>query len=132
MLSVSTYPKSYIDDCCRKTGGQIAAFNKLKGGAELKAFAPLFFNHMLLALDHYFNHRARGQEKKDGNPLNEVRMLANSIMENDAVLAADSTIKYDPGKAVLKLRVGDKIALDADAFQRISDAFFDDMKAKFS
>jgi hypothetical protein len=34
---------------------EIAAFSKLKGGAELEAFEPLFFSHMLLALDHYFN-----------------------------------------------------------------------------
>jgi hypothetical protein len=26
MLSVSKYPKSYVDDCRRKTDGQIAAF----------------------------------------------------------------------------------------------------------
>ena len=132
MLSVSKYPKPYIDECRRKVERQIAAFNKLKGSGDLKVFEALFFNHMILALDHYFNHRARGQEKKDGNPLNEVRMLANSIMEGDAVLRADSTIKYDPKRSVLKLKIGDRIALDAAAFQALSDAFFVDMKAKFS
>ena len=61
MLSVSRYPKAYIEDCRGKVDTQLAAFQKLKGGAELRAFEPLFFNHMVLALDRYFNHRARGQ-----------------------------------------------------------------------
>ncbi len=45
-------------------------------------------------------------EKKDGNPLNEVKMLSNSIMNNGSVMCADKTIKYDPAKAVLKCRSG--------------------------
>ena len=132
MLGVNKYPKAYIDGCRRKLADQVAAFGKLKSGSELKAFEPLFFNHMLLALDHYFMHRLRGQEGKDGNALNEVRMLASSIMENDAVLAASSTVKYDRSKAVLGLGIGDRIALDAKAFKTIADAFFAELTAKFS
>lgn len=132
MLSVSKYPKAYIDDCRGQVDRQMAAFRKLKRGGELDAFEPLFFRHMVLALDHYFNHRARVQEQKDGNPLNEVRMLANSIMQHDGVLTADSTIKYNPKKAVLKLAIGDRIALDTRGFQSLAEAFFADLRAKFA
>ncbi len=36
---------------------------------------------MILALGHYFVHRGRHTEGKDGNPLTEVRMLCDAIME---------------------------------------------------
>ena len=50
-------------------------------------------------------------EGKDGNPLNEVRMMGNSILQNHGVLSADKTIKYNPAKSILKLQVGAEIKL---------------------
>jgi hypothetical protein len=64
-------------------------------------------NNLTLVLDSYFVHRTRAIEGKDGNPLNEVRMLCNSILRSKGVLSADKTIKYEADTAVLKLRVGD-------------------------
>jgi hypothetical protein len=43
-------------------------------------------------------------EGKDGNPLNEVRVLCNSILENKSVLRANKTIKLKPDASVLKLK----------------------------
>lgn len=131
MLSVSRYPRTYVEACERKIDAQIAAFNALKGGAELKAFAPLFFNHMVLALDRYFNHRARGGEGKDGNALNEVRMLCQSLSEGDKV-KADSTIKYGAETAVLELAIGDKIVIDAEGFAALANAFFAELKKRYA
>ena len=37
-------------------------------------------------------------ELKDGNPLNEVRMLWTSMMQNDDVLLADKQIQVEPGE----------------------------------
>ena len=65
----------------------------------------------------------RKNEGKDGNALNEVRMITDSILENGGVLAANSTIKYTPETAVLGLAVGDEITVDADGFARLLDAF---------
>jgi hypothetical protein len=132
MLSVSKYPKACIDGCQRKIAAQVAAFRKLKGGAELAVFEPLVFNHLILALDRYFNHRARGQERKDGNALNEVRMLCTSIAEGEGELQKDSTIKYQADKAVLGLGIGEKIAIDASRFEALAAAFFEEMRRKFS
>ena len=60
--------------------------------SEIDAFERQLFNHMILALDHYFVHRSRTMEGKDGNPLNEVRMLCHAIMENEGRMSADKTI----------------------------------------
>jgi hypothetical protein len=38
---------------------------------------------MVLGLDHYFLHRVRKLEGKDGNPLNEVRVICDSLTDND-------------------------------------------------
>jgi hypothetical protein len=61
---------------------------------------------MVLILDTYFTHRSRTTEGKDGNPLNEVRVLCNSILENKRVLRADKSIKLKPETSVLKLPPG--------------------------
>jgi len=86
---------------------------------------------MVLALDSYFVHRARAIEKKDGNPLNEVRMLCNSMMNNNDILCADTTIKYNPAKSMLKHRVGDEIKLNEADFILLSSAFFAEIERKY-
>ena len=83
-------------------------------------------------MDACFVHRTRAREGKDGNPLNEVRMLCNSILRNAGVLGAGKTVKYEPETSVLKLRIGDEIALDEAQFQLLSDAFFAEIQHKFS
>jgi hypothetical protein len=77
------------------------------------------------------DNRTRAFEKKDGNPLNEVRMLCDSITDGHDTLQADSTITYDATKSVLKLEIGDEIRLSAESFQRLSTAFFADLREKF-
>jgi hypothetical protein len=86
---------------------------------------------MVLALDSYFVHRTRAIEKKDGNPLNEVRMLCNSMMNNNHMMCADKTIKFDPARSVLKYRVGDEIKLNEADFTLLSSAFFAEIERKY-
>ena len=70
---------------------------------------------MLLVLDGYFVHRLRGVEGKDGNALNEVRVLARSLMENGGTVTADPQITLDPAHSVLGLEVGAPDHPDAPA-----------------
>ena len=86
---------------------------------------------MILALDHFFLHRSRNMEGKDGNPLNEVRMLCNAIMENKDRMSADRTIRYKPDMSILKFRDGDEIRLNADDFARLSAAFLEEIEKKY-
>jgi hypothetical protein len=95
-------------------------------------FEPRFLNSMLLVLDQLFVHRARGKEGKDGNPLNEVRVLCRSILENDGVMVADTSIKLDPAASVLEHEVGDRIALTPSDVAHLSEAYFAEIERKFA
>jgi hypothetical protein len=77
-------------------------------------------------------HRTRAIEGKDGNPLNEVRMLCDSILHNHAVLCADKTIKYKPETSVLGFRIGDEIRLDETQFLLLFKSFFSELERKFT
>jgi hypothetical protein len=137
MLAAANYPREYIGDCRTRMEAQLAAYRALassagKNGSPVEAFEPLFFANLTLALDACFVHRTRAVEGKDGNPLNEVRMLCSSILGNHGILAADKTIKYKPETSVLKLEIGDEIRLDEERFGRLLEAFFSELEQKFT
>lgn len=139
MLAVTSYPEVYVQLTAAKVEEQLYAYAALadavKGNARaeaaLAAFAPGYFNTALLALDHHFMHRMRGAEGKDGNPLNEVRMLSEAIMEHDGVLKENKTIKYRADKAVAGIAVGETIALDAETFGRLARAYVAEIGTRF-
>ncbi|MDD5320091.1 MAG: hypothetical protein PHD43_05650 [Methylococcales bacterium] len=144
MLCVNNYTQKYIDECRSRVAAQVSAYQSLVATARnqavagrplldaaIEAFEPHFFNNMVLALECYFVHRARAIEKKDGNPLNEVRMLCNSMLNNHNRVCADKTIKFDPAKSVLKHRIGDEIKLNEADFIRLSSAFFTEIESKY-
>jgi hypothetical protein len=99
--------------------------------AAIRTFEPVFFNNLVLMLDSLFVHRSRMLELKDGNPLNEVRLICQSLLTNNAKLSADKTIKLNPDKSILKHRVGDEIRLAEADFVRLSQAFFAEIERKF-
>lgn len=136
MLSVNRYSEEYVDESRSRIELQISAYADLIDAAKgadsaIEAFEPLFFNHMLLALDHYFCHRSRTMEKKDGNPLNEVRVPCSSIMENDGTMVADKTIRLKPATSLLKYEPGDRIKLEEADFRLLSEAFFAEIESKY-
>jgi hypothetical protein len=135
MLAANKYPQAYVDECRSRVALQMSTYQALAKAGAARAIEPFehqFFNHMVLVLDYLFVHRTRALEKKDGNPLNEVRMICNSLLQNQGVLAADNAIKLDPSKSILGLHVGDEIRMNAADFQRLNDAFFDEIEAKFT
>jgi hypothetical protein len=134
VLCMTTYDQSYVNECRSKIGSQVSAYQALAStakGPALEAFEPVFFNNLMLALDSYFVHRSRTIESKDGNPLNEVRVLCTSLMSNDGVVAADKSIKLKPASSVLKHEIGDEIKLSEQDFVQMSDAFFAEIESKF-
>jgi hypothetical protein len=141
MLGRKDYTQEELDNATSAINKQVAAYKKLakavdatadpKAAAALEAFEPLFFNNMTLVLDRSFVHRIRPVTGKDGNPLNEVELLTESLMNNDGVFRGNTVIKYVPEESVLKLNIGDRIRLSAAQFERLAKAFLADIERKF-
>jgi len=115
----------------RRLADAIAATDDEKAKAALEAFETVYFNNMAIVLDRYFVHRLRVVAGKDGNPLNEVELLGESLMNNDGVFRGNNVIKYVPDEAVVNLQPGDSIKLTAAEFERLASAFLADLKGKF-
>jgi hypothetical protein len=138
MLAVNRYDQTYIDGCRARIDAQVAAYRDMamaargpKLGAAIEALEPRFFNALVLQLDYSFVHRTRNMEGKDGNAMNEVRVVCNSLLHGDGTLLADKTVKLDPATSVLGLAPGDPIALDEGDFARLCDAFFERLEASY-
>src|SRR5216117_4228617 len=136
------YPKDYITACRARVDADLRAYRSQAGKTPTKEFEARFFNDQVLLLDSMFVHRLSGIEGKDGNPLNEVRILCNSILLNKGKLQVDklpawpnsavSGLKLPPEKSLLKLQVGDEIRLTEADFVRLSKAFFAEIEKKYS
>jgi len=128
MRSVKHYPKDYVDTCRARLRAQLDAYDD---GAASGAFRAEFLNNLILVLEQSFVHRMRGNEGKDGNPLNEVRTLPTSILTNGAVLTVEPSIKYNAERSVLGLAAGDIIVIDLDQFRELADRYFDTIEERF-
>ena len=126
MLSAKTYPTDYVDACQARIERQL---NTL--GSETAELRDEFLTNLVLALELHFVHRMRGNEGKNGNPLNEVRMLAASICTSDGILTADKTIKYNPDTSITGLAIGAPITLDPDQVRKLADAFFTELRNRY-
>lgn len=144
MLGRKNYTQEEIDQGKAALDHQLAAYKKLvravagtsadqKVKSALESFEALFFNNMTLVLDRYYVHRLPGAdyEGKDGNPLNEVRIVCDSLMNNKGILRSDKQIKLTPERSVLKLNIGDPIRLTEAEFGRLSAAFFAELERRF-
>jgi hypothetical protein len=134
MLGRKDYTQEELASCRAAVGAQLEAYREVEaavGRDALAAFEGPFFNHMVLALDRYFVHRVRAVSGKDGNPLNEVELIVESLMTNGGVLRGMNVIKYAPGESVLGLEIGDRISLTAADFERLSDAFLAEIERRF-
>ena len=96
----------------------------------LEALEPVLFDNMVLVLDRYFVHRVRMVTGKDGNPLHELELLAESLLNNDGVLRVGNVVKYKAAESVLKLNAADRIRLSADQFEQPATAFFAELEGK--
>lgn len=127
MLAVTEYGPAHVSQCRRRIEADVAAFSKSRANGSAET---AFFNNMVLSLDHYFLHRERKIEGEDGNPLNEVRVLCDSLTD-DGTLAADSTIRLKPEESVLELEVGDEIRLTEEDFRRLAGAFLVEIEPRY-
>ncbi len=144
MLGVSSYSQDYVDTCRARVASQVAAYDRLIAAARagstdgatglddaIDAFEPAFYTTMVLTLDNCFCHRLRGKEGKDGNPLNEVRVLCSSMLHNESVFTPDKGIKLRPDASILGHDAGDAVSVRGADFARLSDAFFAELELRF-
>lgn len=133
MRDVTTYSQRHVAAARADFAAQLQSYRDLIAAASkasgmslaridgaLAAFEPGYFNSLLVALDARFVQR---RHAGGGNPLDEVRVLVDSLTVNGGVLAVDEDVAYDPAKSVLRFDPGDHIALNADDFEAIAAAF---------
>jgi len=140
MLGRKTFTQEELDDATTAIDRQLEAYKKLveaidtsdpKVASAVEAFEPLFSNNLMLALDRRFVHRLRGVTGKDGTPLNEVELMAESLMNNGGVLRGNNVIKLIPEQTVVKLEIGDEIRLSAAQLEGLAEAFLAEIRAKY-
>jgi hypothetical protein len=130
MLGRKTFTQREIDDAEAALDAQLAAYKRLDGDARAE-FEPLFFNHLALALDRRFVHRLRMTTGKAATPLNELELVAESLMNNHGVFRDNSVIRVNGAVTVLQLAPGDTIALREADFERLSAGVFAELREKF-
>src|SRR5207244_13494263 len=136
--ATNSLDRSYPDASRAKTDPDVRALRK-SGSKELET---TFFNNLVLKLEYMFVHRLTCIEGKDGNPLNEVRVVCNSILFNQSKLQIDklpgwpnsagSGIQLPPDKSVLKLKPAEEIKVSEADFVRLAKAFFAEIEKKYS
>ncbi len=141
MLGMKNYTKDYVAACRERVEADLKAYRKQVGKEPNKDFETRFFNAQVLVLEHMFVHRLAGVEGKDGNPLNELRVLCNSLLYNGGTFqveklagwpnSAGGAVKLVPEKSILKLKNGDAVKLTEADFVRLSNAFFKTLVEKY-
>jgi hypothetical protein len=154
MLGMRTYARAFIDERHSRAEADAAAYQRVAAAAKkhpedealssaLEALEAAFFNNLLLTLDYSFIHRLAVVEGKDGNPLNEVRILCNSLLLNKGIMEkwypwkhvsalGDKSMKLSPESSVLGRQFGEEIKLTEADFSQISEAFFAEMERGFA
>lgn len=114
MLGRKTYEPDEVSHARTAVRQQLTAYRALAGAARTgqaqaaaEALEPVVFSKLVLALDRYFVHRLRIITGKDGHPLNELEMLADSLMNHDGLLTTSTVIRYLPAETALKLQIGE-------------------------
>lgn len=133
MLGVKTYTRDYYQACRDRIRHDVTEYRRVASlaGEGIGSFSTTFFHNLVIVLDAMFVHRLRTVEGKDGNPMNEVRIIVNSLLYDGGALTPEKSIKYAAAKSVLKLEPGATISLSEEQFVALADAFFEALEAKF-
>ena len=133
MLGRNSYTSAEITGARAAVSDLLTSYKALASAtdADRSEFESRWVNSLVLALDRPFVHRIRPVSGKDGNPLNEVELIVDSLLIHGGVFRAGSVIKYRADDAVLGLRDGDPVRLTLRDFERLADAFFVELEIRF-
>jgi hypothetical protein len=123
MLLRTGYDRHYVANCRESVGAAVEEMRRVGAGSAA-------WNQLVPALDRWFAIRNPKVEGRDGNPINEVRALAESVTEHGSVMVVPKGIKLAAETSVLGFEEGEEISLDGDAFERLLDAFLAEVEEK--
>jgi hypothetical protein len=109
MLGRKDYTAEELDHAARAITRQLSAYKKLvralddaDSGPEVaaasEAFESLFFNNMRWCSTATSCPGFARSPGKDGNPLNEVELIADSLINNAGKFRTNTVITYTPDK----------------------------------
>ena len=114
MLARTSYDPSQIATARAAFAEMVEGWRSIAARSEARARAAAeeqVFAQMLVALEGWFVHRARAQEGKDGNALNEVRLLALGVTQNSGRFPEPGPVCWRPEQSLTGLRPGDPIRI---------------------
>src|SRR5262245_3538236 len=114
MLPRTGFDRHYVASCRESVGAAMDELRRVEAGS-------VAWNQLVVALEHWFAQRIPKIEGRDGNPLNEVRVIAGSVIEHGAVMTVPKGIKLRSDSSVLGFEEGEELSLDGDAFERLFD-----------
>ncbi len=135
MLGRNSYSAAQVAQARKDFAEMAAAWRAVASRSEPVARAAAevqVFNQMVVALEGWFVHRLRGVEGKDGNAMNEVRLLALGVTTNGGRFPADPTIRWKPDASVTGYQAGDVILLSEEVFGRLAGVFLDGIAKAFA
>lgn len=127
MLDRPSHPSDELESCRDNVDALLAAW--AANGVEDTTLESLVFVQALVALDAWFGRRPTGTTGRPGDPVHEVRVIADSVIRNGGTLRVDPDDTWNPAQSVLGLVVGDEVELTADGFERLAAAYLTAVEA---
>jgi len=129
------FTRASIQACRDDVAAQIQAYRDLVGAASkasgmslvridaaLAGFEPAFFGNLLVALDARFPARTHGPAGA------EVALLAAARLQHGGTLVPHAALPYDADASVLRIDLGERVALNADDLEALSAAFLAELE----
>ena len=129
MTGRTSYSSDEVEACRDACAALLAAW--AANDIEDSTLEALVFGQAVVVLHTWFAHRDRDLERGDGNPVHEVRVLADSVIGNDSTVRVGDGADWDPARSVLRLAVGDEVALTANQFERLAAAYLATIEATY-
>ena len=121
MPARTAYTSAEIEACRDSCDALLAVW--AANEVEDTTLESLVFVHAVVVLDAWFAHREPALEGADGNPMNEVRVIADSVVGNAGTLRVPDPIRWAPERTVLRFAPGDEVEMTANRFERLAAAY---------